>query len=201
MSSIPNLNKLFNEIVNNEKIQLVEWLLFGFILIGIIIKLFSFNIYSDLTEEEINAGAKRIGPATGAIWGYSIILFATIGLIFISVNPQKENFAQIENVPLALYGIVVLLTWCIILNFRFYDKINKTPDMPYQYDLWNNWSLITIIILSVFCILEYLINVLQNQAYSGLKYQLRLFTVVVFFSGMIVLGIQDTILNNFLVDG
>jgi hydrogenase-4 membrane subunit HyfE len=187
--------------VNDDKIQLVEWLFFGFILIGIIIRLFSFNIRSELTEEEINSGAKQVGPATGAIWGYSIILFSTLGLIFISVNPQKENFAQIENIPLSLYGIVVLLTWCIILNFRFYDKINKTPDMPYQYDLWNNWSLITIIVLSIFCILEFLINVLQNAAYNGLKTQLRLFTIVVFFAGMIVIGIQDTILNNFLVDG
>ena len=73
--------------------------------------------------------------------------------------------------------------------------------MPYQYDLWNNWSLITIVMLSIFSVLEYLINILNNPAYDTLKSQLRLFTIVVFFSGMIVLGIQDTILNSFLVDG
>jgi hypothetical protein len=201
MSSIPNLNKLFNDIVNEENIKLVEWLFLGFILIGLIIKIFSFNIHSSLTEEEIRAGAKPVGPATGAIWGYSIVLFATLGLIFISVNPQKESYDQIENIPLSMYAIVVLLAWSIVLNFRFYDKINKTLDMPYQYDLWNNWSLITIIMLSIFSVLEYLINTLHNPAYNGLKSQLKMFTIVVFFSGIIVMGIQDTILNNFLVDG
>jgi len=201
MSSIPNLNKLFNDIVNEENIKLVEWLFLGFILIGLIIKIFSFNIHNSLTQEEIRAGAKPVGPATGAIWGYSIVLFATLGLIFISVNPQKESYDQIENIPLSMYAIVVLLAWSIVLNFRFYDKINKTLDMPYQYDLWNNWSLITIIMLSIFSVLEYLINTLHNPAYNSLKSQLKLFTIVVFFSGIIVMGIQDTILNNFLVDG
>lgn len=201
MSSIPNLNKLFNDIANEENIKLVEWLFMGFILVGLIIKFFSFNIYSNLTEEEIRAGAKPVGPATGAIWGYSIVLFATLGLIFISVNPQKESYDQIQSIPLSMYAIVILIAWCIVLNFRFYDKINKTPDMPYQYDLWNNWSLITIVMLSIFSVLEYLINILNNPAYDTLKSQLRLFTIVVFFSGMIVLGIQDTILNSFLVDG
>jgi hypothetical protein len=201
MSSIPNLNKLFNDIANEENIKLVEWLFMGFILVGLIIKFFSFSIHSDLTEEEIRAGAKQVGPATGAIWGYSIVLFATLGLIFISVNPQKESYEQIQNIPLSMYAIVILISWCIVLNFRFYDKINTTPDMPNQYDLWNKWSLITIIMLSLFSVLEYLINILHNPAYNGLKSQLRLFTIVVFFSGMIVLGIQDTILNSFLVDG
>jgi hypothetical protein len=42
---------------------------------------------------------------------------------------------------------------------------------------------------------------LHNPAYDSLKDQLRVFTIVVFFSGVVVLGIQDTILNNFLVDG
>jgi uncharacterized membrane protein len=201
MSAIPNLNELFNEIVNEGNVQLVEWLFFGFILVGIIIKVISLNIHTTLTPDQVKAGLQTIGPATGSIWGYSIILFATMGLIFISVNPQKENLEQIATIPISLYAILIILLWCIVLNFRFYDKINTTPIMPQQYDLWSNWSIVIIIFLSVLCIMEYLITSLNKPAFNGLKSQIRLFTILIFFSGIIVMGIQDTILSSFLVDG
>ena len=201
MSGIPNLNILLNEIIKSDNIKLVEWILFGFILVGIIIKLGSVNMYTNVTQAEIDAGAHSVGPATGSIWGYSIILFASLGLIFISVNPQKENYAQIEHIPLSLYAIIIILIWCILVNFRYYDKINITKNMPKQYNLWSNWSFVIIIILTVFCVLEYFINIINKEEFNNLKSKLRIFTIVVGFSGMVVMGIQDTILNNFLVDG
>jgi len=201
VSEIPSLNQLFHDIVNLGNIELVEWLLFGFIVVGIIIKVFTFNLHTTITPGQEQVGHNVIGPATGTIWGYSIILFATIGLVFVSVNPQKENMEQLKGVPLSLFAIVILLLWSIVLNFRFYDKINTTLSMPYKYEQWNNWSLIIIIILSLFAILEYIINNLQNTTYDGFKSHIKVYTIVVFFAGIIVLGIQDSILNNFLVDG
>jgi hypothetical protein len=201
MSAIPNLNQLFSEVVRTDNIKLVEWLFFGFILVGIIIKVISLNIHSTLTQDQIKAGLQTVGPASGTIWGYSIILFASLGLIFISVNPQKENLEQIATIPYSLYAIVIILIWCIVLNFRFYDKINTMEVMPQQYNLWNNWSIIVIVFLTGLCIMEYSINSLNNPAYDGIKSQARIFTIFVFFTGMIVMGIQDTILSNFLVDG
>ena len=200
-TSLPNLNLLFNEIVNSQNVNLVEWLLFGFILVGLIIKILSFNIHTTVTQDQLKAGIQTIGPATGTIWGYSIILFSALGLIFISVNPEKENMEQIENVPLSLYAIIIILVWSIILNFRFYDKINTTHVMPHKYKVWNNWSIVVILLLCAFCILEYLINTIKNDAFNGLKMQIRVFTIIVFFSAVVVMGILDTILNNFLVDG
>jgi hypothetical protein len=198
---LPNLNDLFNDVVQEGNVQLAQWLFFGFILVGIIIKLMSFNIHTDLTQYQNDPTIKTVGPATGSIWGYSIILFATLGLIFISVNPEKEGFEQIGNIPLSLYAIVIILLWSIILNFRFYNKINTTPVMPKQYKIWANWSTVVIIVLCLLCILEYIIDTVNKEIYKGLKSQFRLFTVVAFFSGMIVMGIQDTILSSFLVDG
>ena len=202
MSAIPNLNKLFSEVIQEGNIQLVEMLFFGFILIGIIIKLLSFNIHSTLTPEQIQGGLQTVGPATGSVWGYSIILFASLGLIFISVNPQKENMEQIANIPISLYAIIIILVWSIVLNFRFYDKINTKPVMPQQYNLWSNWSIAVIIFLCVLSIMDYLIDSLRNKdAYKGLKSQIKIFTIFIFFSGIIVMGIQDVILSSFLVDG
>jgi phage-related holin len=91
--------------------------------------------------------------------------------------------------------------WSIILNFRFYEKINTTKKMPYNYDLWNTWSLITVILLSFFGVIEYLVNTINNGSYKGFKSQIKVYSLVVFFTGIIVVGIQDSILNNFLVDG
>jgi hypothetical protein len=201
LEEIPSLNQLFHDIVNLGNIELVEWLLFGFILVGVIIKLFTFNLHTTVTPEQSEMGYNAIGPATGTIWGYSIILFAAIGLVFISVNPQKENMEQLKGVPISLFAIVILLLWSIILNFRYYDKINTTINMPYKYEQWNTWSLVTIIILSIFAILEYIIYNLQNTSYDGLISHIKVYTIVVFFAGIVVLGIQDSILNNFLVDG
>ena len=201
MSAIPNLNQLFSEVIRSDNLKLVEWLFFGFILVGLIIKILSFNIHTTLTQEQIDAGLQTIGPATGSVWGYSIILFASLGLVFISVNPQKENLEQIANIPISLYAIVIILVWAIVLNFRFYDKINTMTNMPQQYNLWSNWSNAVIIFLCVLSIMEYVINSLNNRAYDDLKSQIIVFTIFIFFSGMIVMGIQDTILSNFLVDG
>ena len=201
MSAIPNLNKLFSEVIQSGNVQLVEMLFFGFILVGLIIKILTFNVHSDLTEDQIAAGLQTVGPATGSVWGYSIILFASLGLIFISVNPQKENLEQIASIPISLYAIIIILVWSIILNFRFYDVINTTSPMPQQYNLWNNWSIAVIVFLCVLSIMEFLINTLNNRAYDELKSQIIVFTIFIFFSGMIVMGIQDTILSNFLVDG
>jgi hypothetical protein len=158
------------------------------------------NLYTTTTPEQLNSGAIPIGPATGSIWAYSIILFASMGLIFVSVNPQKNNMEQLKSIPLSLYAIMILLIWSIVLNFRFYSQINTTNPMPSQYDQWNNWSLSTIIMLSLIGFIEYLINNINGNTYDDFKSHLRVYTIVIFFAGIIVLGIQDSILNNFLVN-
>ena len=201
IKNTPSLNDLFQDIVNSGNVQLVEWLLFGFILVGVIIKSITYGVYSELTPQDIAMGATPVGPATGTIWGYSVILFAALGLVFISVNPQKDNMEQLKEIPISLFAIVILLMWSIVLNFRFYEKINTTKVMPYNYNLWNTWSLITVILLSFFAIIEYLVNTINNGRYKGFKGQVKVYSLVVFFTGIIVVGIQDSILNNFLVDG
>ena len=201
IKNTPSLNELFQDIINAGNVQLVEWLLFGFIVVGIIIKSITFGIYTNLTPQDIAAGASPVGPATGTIWGYSVVLFAAMGLVFVSVNPQKNNMEQLKEIPISLFAIVILLMWSIVLNFRFYEKINTTRIMPYNYELWNTWSLITVMMLCFFAVIEYLTNTINHGKYKGFKGQIKVYSLVVFFTGVIVVGIQDSILNNFLVDG
>jgi len=197
-SQIPSLNGFIRDLIKIKTVGLSEWLLFGFIVVGIIIKLSSLNLYTTLTPDQLNTGAIPVGPATGSIWAYSIILFASMGLIFVSVNPQKNDFEQLSDIPLSLYAIMILLLWSIILNFRFYSEINTTNPMPHQYSKWNNWSLTIIIMLSLIGFIEYFMNNMNNK-YDEFKYHLKIYTIVIFFSGIIVMGIQDSILNNFLI--
>lgn len=194
-----NLNDLYQEIIKTKDIKLVEWLFFGLILVGIIIKAGSFNLYSKNTKDMIALGIIPTGPATGSIWGYSIILFAVLGLIFISVKPEEENMKQIKNISYSLYAMVIILLWSIILNARFYTTINTTVNMPMQYNTWNNWSVVTIALLSVLCSIDYFIKTMKDGKYKDISYQINVFSFVIFFASIIVVGIQQSILDNFLV--
>lgn len=197
--NVPNLSDLFNDIMVSKGIPVVQSVLFGLILIGIIIKAFTSNIRVELTEEQKNNGLLPIGPATGSIWGYCIILFATMGVIFISVNPQEENMEQIKNIPISVFMIVVLLIWSVMLNFNHYSQING-GNMPFEYTTWDNWSIVIISILAILSILEILINS-KSPTYDNLKPNMKIIMVVVFISGIVTLTIQDTIVQYFLVDG
>ena len=196
------LDGLYKQLHEHNGIKLVEWVFFGIILVGIIIKIFSFNVYSTVTQKDLQLGIVPSGHATGSVWGYSIILFAVMGLIFISVNPQEKELEQIKNIPYGLYGIIIILLWSIVLNVRFYTTINMTQNMPSEYNVWNNWSIITIILLSILSGIDFLIKKTNmTEASINLKYQINIYSIIVFFAAIIVLGIQQSILENFLVDG
>ena len=203
-NNIHGINDLYKDIIKSKDIKVVEWLFFGLILVGIIIKAGTYSLYSQNTDDMKALGVVPVGPATGAIWGYSIVLFAVIGLIFISVKPEQKNMDQIKNIPYSLYAMVIILLWSIILNVRFYSTINTTVSMPMQYNTWNNWSVVTIALLSVFCAIGYFIKAMEQQKqslYTYLSYQMNVYSFIVFFAAIIVVGIQQSILDNFLVAG
>ena len=202
MSSIQtDMNELYKNVMATNEIKMVEWLFFGFILVGIVIKVFTFNLYSTVTPQDKARGVIPVGPATGSVWGYSIILFAVLGLIFISVNPNETNMNQIKNIPYGLYAIVIILLWSIVLNVRFYSILNSSQVMPSQYNVWNNWSIVTIVLLSAFSAVEYFIKRTGDNKLKALSGQVNIYSVIVFFAAIIVIGIQQSILDNFLVDG
>jgi hypothetical protein len=203
-----NLNELLANILKSNDITFVQYIFLGFILIGIILKYSTVSMYSTNAEEIDNLQKLNIvpvGPATGSIWGYTIILIGCLGLIFIGIKPTESNTEQMQNIPYGMYGLIIVLLWNIIINMRFYSSINRTPNMPSQYNTWNNWGTITVVILAVLTSITFLIksnkNSLNITVLNNYKYQINLFMIIVFFISLIVLGIQQSILENFLAAG
>lgn len=196
--------ELLKQVFQQEDIKLVEYLFFGFIVVGIIIKTITFNI---------NLGSSDVGPATGTIWGYSIMLFSLFGLMFISIDTNKINFKdQVKNIPYCLYAIIIILLWNIVLNSRFYSKINSIQNNSLsfnessKYNLWNTWSITIIIVLSLLCVVDYFKNKLLEKSkdsaiFKTASFQINMYSLIVFFSAVIVTSIQQSILENYLVDG
>jgi hypothetical protein len=105
--------------------------LIGFAFVGIIIKLFFGNNYTDDGNS---------GPASSTIWGYGLIIVSILLIIFLksisdSNVPDLSKIGSILEIlgktfeylklisPLLLMFIILL--WIVILNNRFFKSINK----------------------------------------------------------------------------
>jgi hypothetical protein len=150
-------------------------LFFGFIFVGLLVKI----ILGVVT------------PATALIWGYFIIIFSIIGLVFLQVDPEKNNFDAINQLFQPLLLLIIILLWNISLTFRFYKEINHKT-VPKQYFMWSGFSTILIISIIIFSILSYLLK--DNNSFTIYSYVLLIFN-------LIVTAIQQVILDSFTVDG
>jgi hypothetical protein len=146
----------------------------GFIFIGIVVK--------------ILLGISQ--PATATIWGYFIIAFSIIGLLFLSTDTTKNDMESLKDFFQPLLLLVIVLIWSITLNFRYYKEINKNR-VPKQYFLWSHSSTILICGICVLSIIGFIVKTDQFVIYN---YILMVFN-------LIVVGIQQVILDSFTVDG
>lgn len=146
----------------------------GFIFVGILVKIF--------------LGMAQ--PATATIWGYFIIAFSIIGLIFLSTDTTKNDMEALKGFFQPLLLLVIVLIWSITLNFRYYKEINKNT-VPSQYFLWSHSS--TVLICGI-CILSII-------GFIGKTDQFILYNYILMVFNLIVVGIQQVILDSFTVDG
>lgn len=176
----------------NQEIVYDSNIMIGFIIVGILIKLF-FNI----------SGSSNIGDATATIWGYGIVSLALFALMFITfslatkINDQNKgsifNFIKllISN-SLPIIATMSILIWIITLNSVYYNKINdnKISNEYYQY---SNITLFLIIAqLSVL-----FMSLQSGPSQNKMKYTTYFFTVL----NLIFVGIMNIILKFFTTDG
>jgi Na+/H+-translocating membrane pyrophosphatase len=172
MSSGGDLATYVNKIILQPKGQQI---FFGFIMVGLLIKIcLSFS-----------AGA------TALLWGYFIIIFSIIGLIFLKVDPSKNNMVALKLLFQPLLLLVIVLLWNISLNLRFFEEINKNQ-VPIQYNMWSRFSTLLITSIIVISILGYVTD--QEKSFMIYGYVLLVFN-------LIVTAIQQIVLESFTVDG
>ena len=176
----------------NQEIVYDSNIMMGFIIVGILIKVF-FNI----------SGSSNIGDATVTIWGYGIVAMALFALMFITfslatkINDQNKgsifNFIKLLiNNSLPIVATLSILIWIITLNSVYYNKINdnKISSEYYQY---SNITLFLIIAqLSVL-----FMSLQAGPSQTKMKYSTYFFSVL----NLIFVGIMNIILTFFTTDG
>ena len=166
-----DLGNYVQKLMDTDKGQQI---FFGFIAVGVI----------------INLGLSFVGAASALLWGYFIIIFSIIGLIFLRVDTTKDNMTALKTLFEPLLLLIIVLLWNISLNLRFYDEINANT-VPSQYFMWSWFSTILIISIISISILGY---IQQDTLFTFYGYILLVFN-------LIVTAVQQIVLESFTVDG
>ena len=148
---------------------------FGFIFIGLLVKI----------------GLSFVAAASALLWGYFIIIFSIIGLVFLRIDPSKNNMSAIKILIQPLLLLIIILLWNISITLRFYDEINN-QSVPTQYFMWSWFSTILITSIIIISILSYVSN--NEKSFMIYNYMLLIFN-------FIVTAIQQVVLESFTVDG
>ena len=130
-----------NQLNNSNKNLLFDIVLqydIGFMIIFCIVGLFVKYFFTEVPSKDGSSG-----PATSAIWGYSLIALSMSVIIFISVG-LVQKLSAIRNSSILSFCksliskslppvvLILLLLWAIFLNIKYSKTINKDV-IPYEY--------------------------------------------------------------------
>jgi hypothetical protein len=155
-----------------------------------------------------NIGLTVIGQATSTIWGYTVVLFALLGIIILQFDTTEVDFfKQIKTIPNYMFWLVVLIIWVLSLNIKYYEVINKQK-VPPEFNMWNNWSTWSLLIITITIPFTFMLKKTNYYVNTKSSYLLKnseqdLITIIYFILLIvfIIIGIQNIILQNFSVDG
>jgi len=183
MQSIAEISKIFDD---QSKVNPVFAAL---ILVGLFIKL--------TLSELILSNDGTSGPASSLIWGYSLIIFAMLGIVVVNVDPGSNEWADIKNLPWTLLMTIVLIVWVIGINIKYYTQINLKT-VPDEFFMWSNYSTLLLICLIGISVYQY---ALSSSGKKDIASNLYIYSMLVFIFNLIAVMIQQIILSCFYVDG
>lgn len=171
-----------------------------FAVIGVIVKMFFSNDYSSdgLT-----------GPANTNIWGYGIISFSLIGLLFVSYSIlyQKTNIdlnsidfiIELFKNSIPSFLLLIVLFWLIMLNFSYYNKINK-GEISNEF---KNYSFVSsfVVLIQLFIVYKFIKHNFDNFKNVNVKNPYTLLSYLLTLSNFVLIGIMTIILKYFSTDG
>ena len=130
-----------------------------FAVIGMIIKIF----FGNITSQD-----GTYGRASSTVWGYGIVCFAILTLMFVSFS-LHDKIARIEkNGILGIIGFlksfltssgpaimtVIILLWIVALNTFYFKRINKGQVASEYFQLSAGTSFL--FIFQIICLFQYL---------------------------------------------
>ena len=163
--------------IETSYVSFPKILLMTFTIIGILTKLVLSLFVS------MNDGT--FGSANTSIWGNLIIIISLVSYLCIDSNLQEFNIY-----PISL--LIMMLLWDTTISYKHFERINKN-EIPNIYYSWANFSNLMILSFILLMLYNLLYNDNDKEKISGFLY------IIGFFS-LFIIGIQQTILDNFMVD-
>jgi len=124
-----------------------------------------------------------IGPASAIIWGNLIIIISLIS--FLSIDDEAQNVI----VQYSLFILVLL--WDTSISYKYFERINK-KEIPNIYYNWN--TLLNLMLLAFIVLFVY------QMIHTNEKEQLKSILFILGLFSLFIMGIQQTILDNYMVD-
>lgn len=196
--------------INDENIKETRFnlsIFSGFIFIGFVI----ISLFNSISEDGSS------GPASSALWGYSIILFSLVGIVFVKIkmtnDANKNVLSYIVGKGLPVFLLLFNILWLISLNVTYFEDINKgvvSKDF-YEYAMLNTILIFVQLIISLEFIMEKafgysasetLINVSGSQINPEEKNTIiSIMSFIFIITNFVLSGMQQVTLDYFTTDG
>lgn len=157
------------------------------------------------------------GPASSLIWGYTIVVFSFISMIFLnSVSGTNDDYSTLSGIlklfPIPIILLIILLLWEISIANKYKVKLNKrqAPDLYYKFSRYSTIIMTFQIILTT---LQYSMNMILKQRSVGMLAnskddssvteflaKLSSSNLILIFINFILITIKQIILQNYTVD-
>ena len=182
----------------------------GLIAIGLFTKFYLGSIIK--TQDGSN------GPASSLIWGYTIVVFSLISMIFLnSVSGNNEDYNTLVGIlklfPIPIILLIILLLWEISIANKYKIKLNK-KEAPELYYKFSRYSTIIMTFQIIITTLQYSMNMIIKQRNVGMMAnssdsssanefltKLSSANFILIFINFILITIKQVILQNYTVDG
>ena len=151
--------------------------LITFTMIGIVTKL--------ILSMFVSSNDGTFGSANTSIWGNLIVIISLISYLCIDFELQEENIY-----PLSL--LIMMLLWDTTISYKYFERINnqEIPNIYYSWSFFSNLMMLSFVLLLLYNLLY------ENED----KKQISGFLYIIGFFSLFITGIQQTILDNFMVD-
>jgi hypothetical protein len=141
------------------------------------------------------------GPATALVWGYTIVFFSIVMIIYYNNQSSRSNdifkIVDIETLLLLFY-----ILWLISLNANNMKKINSN-NLPRNYFSYSYMTSIIIALQTLLFIFFTTIkanNIQSSEKEKGIISNIKFINYIFTFLNFMLIIIQQIILDNFSVD-
>jgi hypothetical protein len=166
--------------IYNESDEFATLILMAFFVIGVFIKFMIGTVVNVYIKNDTYVGKADITIFSNMIIIMSILCIASL----------KKESDPIIIYPIVMY--IIALLWETSYTSKYSNRINRSQ-VPDTYYVWGNWSSLLLLSTTVIIILYF------TDKKKDMYNTVNMLYIIIFFN-YFVLYIQQSILDNFMVD-